>query len=181
MDKSVKNSGIEGYLTARDAAAELGISYKSVQRHVKNGVLKAKKVGGVYFIPQAEIEHFKPRLSGRPRGSVPQWRFSPEGNRQVATSVEADLRAGVTEAAFEEALEAVKRNEEHLFVGTIARYVLSDEETPRRVQFLLIWRETVMPPPAEVEQALTALRATLAAVLDWQTARSSTQRVWMHT
>lgn len=181
MDRSDKDSGIEGYLTVKDTATELGVSYKSVQRHVKNGVLKAKKVGGVYFIPHAEIERFKPRLSGRPRGSVPQWRFSSKGNKQIATSMEADLQAGVTEAAFEEALEAVKRSEKHLFAGTIARYVLSDEETPRRVQFLLIWRETVMPPPDEIERALAALRTTLADVLDWQTVRSSTQRVWMHT
>src|SRR6266851_7335160 len=135
MDKKVKNSGIEGYFTIKEAAEELDLNYKSVQRHVKNGVIPATKVGGVYFIPKVEIENFKPRLAGRPRSSVPQWRFSVGGNRQIGTSIEARLREGVDEEAFTRTLEKIKRSEEYLFEGTIARYVLSSEQDPRHVQF----------------------------------------------
>ena len=130
-----KKRSLEDYLTSNEAGEILGMTNKSVQRHIMSGEIHAIKRGGRYFIHREEVEHFKPRASGRPRGSVPQWRFSPEGNRQIATSVEADLRAGVTEDLFEQALEAVKRSEDHLFIGTIARYVLSDQQTPRRVQF----------------------------------------------
>ena len=181
MDNDEKNSGIEGYLSVKDAALELGISYKSVQRHVKNGALKATKMSGVYFIPRAEVERFKPRLSGRPRSSVPQWRFSPEGNLQIGTSVEASLREGVSEEEFVRALEKVKRSELYLFEGTIARYVMSDERDLRRVQFLFVWRETVMPEQAQIEQALAELGKALTSVLAWETASSVTKRIWMHT
>lgn len=181
MDNKVNDSGIDGYLSVKDAAIELGLSYKSVQRHVKNGALKAKKVSGVYFIPQAEVERFKPRLSGRPRSSVPQWRFSPEGNLQIGTSVEASLREGVSEQEFVRVLEKIKRSEAYLFEGTIARYVLSEQEDLRHVQFLFIWRETVMPEPAAIERALAALGNALTSVLAWEEARITTQRIWMHT
>jgi hypothetical protein len=109
------------------------------------------------------------------------WRFSPEGNRQIGTSVEADMREGVSEEEFVRALEQIKHSEGHLFEGTIARYIMSDERDLRRVHFLLIWRETVMPTTDDIERALAALGRELSEVLSWESARSSTQRIWMHT
>ena len=181
MDNRANDSGIEGYLTVKEAALKLGLSYKSVQRHVKNGHLKGTKKGGVYLISQREINNFKPNLAGRPRASVPQWRFSYDGNEQIATSVEGELREGVSEEDFTLALEQIKRGEEYQFAGTIARYILSNERAPHRVQFLLIWRQSVMPPAETIESTLAAMQSTLGPVLDWQTARIDTCRVWMHT
>lgn len=181
MSTDNNNAEIDKFLTVGEAAKLLGMTYKTAHRHVVLGNIKGVKKGGRYLIPRTEIEHFKRRLSGRPRTSTPAWRFSPEGNQQIGTSVEVDLRAGVSEEAFGQALEKVKRSEAHLFEGTIARYVLSDERNVRRVQFLLIWRETVMPSADEIEQALAALGRELSDVLAWENARSSTQRVWMHT
>lgn len=178
MDKRVN---LEDYLTSKEAGDILGITNKSIQRHIISGEMQAIKRGGRYFIHKDEIASFKPRLSGRPRTSVPQWRFSPEGNTLVGTSIEADFKEGITEEDFELALSEVKRNEELVFAGTVARYVLSNERTPRRVQILFIWRQTVMPPADKIEQALAILRATLADVLDWSTASNNNQRVWMHT
>jgi len=38
-----------------------------------------------------------------------------------------------------------------------------------------------MPSSAEIEAELAALGKALSAVLDWDTARVRTRRVWMHT
>lgn len=112
---------------------------------------------------------------------MPPWRVSPEGSEQIATSIEGDLRAGTGEKEFRRALGKVQRDERLLFTGTIARYVLSGEREPRRVQFLLIWRQTAMPPQEKVDETLNILRETLSSVLDWEGARTETLRVWMHT
>lgn len=169
------------HISVHEAAELLDVAYNTALSYVNAGRLKSIRIAGVHVIPRSEIEHFKRGMAGRPRTSVPKWRFSPEGNEQIGTSVEADLLEGITEKAFLQALEKVKSSGEYLFEGTIARYVFSDRETPRRVQFLLIWRATVMPPDDEIERALAALRVPLAHVLAWETARNSTQRIWMHT
>lgn len=181
MSKNIDHSDLDKFVTVQGAAKLLGISDKNVHRHIQNGNIKATMLGGRYVILRDDVLNFRRGMAGRPRTSVPRWRFSPEGNEQIGTSVEADLLEGVTEKDFLRALEQIKKSGAHLFEGTIARYVLSDRETPRRVEFLLIWRETVMPPQAEIEQALAALRVPLAGVLAWETARHRTKRIWMHT
>jgi excisionase family DNA binding protein len=181
MSKRVDLSDLDKFVTVQEAAKLLGISETNVHRHIQNDHIKATMLGGRYIILREDVLNFKRGLSGRPRTSVPKWRFSLEGNAQIGTSVEADLLEGVTRQDFVQALEQVKSSGNYLFEGTIARYVMSDKETPRRVQFLLIWRETVMPSEEEIEQELAALRATLTHVLAWETARSSTQLIWMHT
>lgn len=181
MDMHTDNSEIDKFLTVQEAAQLLGMTYKTTHRHVVNGDLKGTKKGGRYLISRTEVEHFKRGMAGRPRTSTPKWRFSPEGNLQIGTSIEARLREGVSEQAFTRALEKIKLSDNYLFEGTIARYVLSNEQDLSRVQFLLIWRETVMPPPEMIEQALAALGKALSSVLIWESASSSTQRIWMHT
>jgi excisionase family DNA binding protein len=180
-DEFVSIPNMEGHYTIREVAKQLGISYSTANNYVATGRLKAKRAGNNYMIPREEIENFEKRTSGRPRTSTPKWRFSPEGNLQIGTSVEASLREGVSEQAFMRALAKVKASGNHLFEGTIARYVLSNQQDLGRVQFLLIWRETVMPSPDAIEQALAALGKALANVLVWESASSSTQRIWMHT
>ena len=69
----------------------------------------------------------------------------------------------------------------HLFPGTIARYVLSDSRQPRRVRFLFMWRQTVMPDSEQIEEKLADLRQTLTDVLDWDGVSYQTSRVWMHS
>jgi hypothetical protein len=181
MDEYPNIPQVKGYISIPDAAKKLGITYQAVHRYILAGRLKAQRIADVTVIADEDLAQFKRGKPGRPRTSVPPWRFSPEGNEQIGTSIEGDLRAGVHEDDFARALAQVKASEDYLFAGTIARYVLSDEETPRRVQFLLIWRQTVMPERAEIEQALVNLQTLLAPVLDWGSARVHTQRVWMHT
>ena len=180
-DDFIDIPNIEGHYTIREVAKRLGISYSTANNYIATGRLKAKRAGNNYMVPREELDKFERRVAGRPRTSTPKWRVSPEGNLQIGTSIEARLREGVSESDFARALEEVKLSGQHLFEGTIARYVLSNEHDPSRVQFLLIWRETVMPSPEAIEQALADLGKVLADVLIWETASSTTQRIWMHT
>jgi excisionase family DNA binding protein len=181
MEENINIPDIEGYLTVSQAAKELGLTYKTTHRHVTRGRIKAVKAADVYMIPQEAIASFKRGLSGRPRTSVPQWHFSPDTNELIGTTIEANLREGIEAADLKRALATIKQGEKYLFKGTIARYIMSDRQTPRRVQFLLIWRQTVMPDDAEIEAMLKDLRAALAGVLDWETAHYGTSQIWMHT
>jgi excisionase family DNA binding protein len=181
MDKNANEADLGKILTISEAARLLGMSYKTAHHHVINGDLKGMKKGGRYLIPRTEIENFKRSLGGQPRKNVPPWRFAPEGHKLVVTSVEIELREKITKEALIRALEPVKRDESYRFPGTIARYVLGEGENLRRVEILLIWRESSMPSSAEIKAELAALGKVLSAVLDWDTARVRTRRVWMHT
>lgn len=181
MDNSVDESNLDKFLTIGEASKLLGMTYKTTHRYVAKGDLKGTKKGGRYLIPRKEVEKFRRKLGGLERKSIPPWRFSPEGHALINTSIEAKLRAGVTENEFIRALERVKRSEEYSFPGTIARYVLGEEEEPRAVEILLIWRQSSMPAPDEIEAALAVLGKALAPVLDWENKHTRTRRVWMHT
>lgn len=178
MDKRLS---LEDYLTSKEAGEKLGMTNKSIQRHIKNGEITAIKRGGRYFIHREDVENFRPRVAGRPRASVPQWRFSPPDNRLIATSIEANLKEGIGEADFIRALDRIKQSEKHLFQGTIARYIFSNKRTPNHVQFFFVWRQSAMPSPSEVEAMLENLRIALSSVLDWNGAEYNTNQMWMHT
>ena len=78
-------------------------------------------------------------------------------------------------------LEEVKRGEQHIFPGTIGRYIVRSETIPGQIEIALIWRNTIMPGEVEREQALEAFRQTLADVLDWNTAQYNDGQILMHT
>jgi excisionase family DNA binding protein len=183
MDKNANEADLDKILTISEAAKLLGMSYKTAHHHVVNGDLKGMKKGGRYLIPRTEIENFKRSLGGQPRKNVPPWRFAPEGHKLIVTNVEVRLREKITKEDLIRALEPIKRDESYRFPGTIARYVLGQAEAEdlRRLEILLIWRESSMPSSAEIEAELAALGKALSAVLDWDTARVRTRRVWMHT
>jgi hypothetical protein len=63
----------------------------------------------------------------------------------------------------------------------VARYIYSDEQDVRMVHFHFIWRATAMPTEGEIASMLQDLRTALLGVLDWETARYTTCRMWMHT
>ena len=171
---------LKDQITLNEALEILGVTYNTALGYVRSGKLHSVKKAGIYLLSRKEVEKFKPPIAGRPRKSVPAWRISPKDNEQVATSVEGQLREGVDEKEFIRALRKVQRDERLRFMGTIARYVLSAEREPRRVQFLFIWREGVMDAKKSAE-TLKALQNLLAPVLDWEHARTESLRVWMHT
>ena len=54
-------------LTPKDVAEILGVSKQRVHQMLRSGRLKAKKLGGKYFISAKDVEPLKERKVGRPR------------------------------------------------------------------------------------------------------------------
>lgn len=181
MDEKVDLPQAKNYLSVSEAAEVLGLAPSTLYQYIREGNIHAERIGSTIVLLREEVASYKRGMAGRPRTSVPRWRFSPEENQLIVTSIEGDLREGVTEADFLRALEQIKRGDMHLFPGTIARYVLSDARQPRRVGFLLMWRQTVMPDSEQIEARLAELRQTLAEVVDWVGTGYEISRVWMHS
>jgi excisionase family DNA binding protein len=179
-DKHIEIPELEGQLTLHEAAELLGITYSTAQRHVQSGNLQATRKGHMYFVTHEAVANFKPKIAGRPRASVPKWHFPAQKNELIVTTIEAKLGVGITMADCQRALARIKPGDDYAFPGTIARYIWFDRSAPERVQFFFVWRETVMPEEAEIEEMLTALRTTLGGTLDWATARYGTGQVLMH-
>lgn len=78
-------------------------------------------------------------------------------------------------------LEEIRSGGQHIFPGTVVRYVVRSQSIPRQVDIMLVWRSTVMPGETERERALEGFRQALADVLDWETAEYNNGEVLMHT
>jgi hypothetical protein len=78
-------------------------------------------------------------------------------------------------------LEEIKQEDQYLFPGTVARFIVRSETFPGQVEISLIWRSTAMPDEAAREKALADFQQVLADVLDWDTAQYNEGQVLMHT
>jgi excisionase family DNA binding protein len=54
---------MDGWLTTRDAAAELGYSEEYVRRLARNDRIDASKFGNIWLIKTSEVEEIKERLA----------------------------------------------------------------------------------------------------------------------
>ena len=131
-------------------------------------------------IPLDEVNKFKRRTSGRPRKSLPPWRISSGENAQFMLSISVWVKPGQQDALSRK-LEEMRQQGQHLFPGTIARFIVESETIPGQIEIALVWRGTVMPEEMERKQALEEFKLTLADVLDWSTAQYNNGRVLMHT
>lgn len=95
------------------------------------------------------------------------------------TRIPARIRPGLAER-FDQKLEEMRMHGKHLVPGTVARYFVRDLGDPDDVDIVLVWRSTVMPPEKERQAALSALRAELADVLNWDDVQREGE-VMMHT
>lgn len=59
-------SSIPGYLTATEAAEEIGVDHSQVCRYCQDGSLKAIKVGNQWLIKREDARRFKRRPVGNP-------------------------------------------------------------------------------------------------------------------
>ena len=167
------------YVSIKEAAKILGVSDKRVYSYVENGRLPAVRAAHVIMIPLEEVKKFKPKIAGRPRKNTPLWRTSPTDNVQFTTSIYVQTYTDRQEQ-LQHRLQAIKQAQEHIFPGTIARYIIGDTTRPGTVEILLIWRSTALPSTAAREQALEAFRQALADVLDWNTAQYREGEILLH-
>ena len=170
----------EEYVSVKEAAKMLGLAYSTVHEYVTEGRIPSMRAFDVILIPREAVLNFKPNIAGRPRTTLPKWRISPEDNTLLMTTIRVPVRAGQHSALLSR-FESIRQSGEHLFPGTIARYIIGSETNPHHIEILLIWRKTVMPTEAEREQVLEAFRQTLEDVLDWSSAEYRNDVVFMHT
>ncbi len=158
----------------------LGISERRIRLYIEMKRLPAVRAADVLMIPAEDVKNFKRKIVGRPRKSTLAWRTSSVENTQFMTSISVQVKDQQA-TQLTQNLEEIKRSGEHIFPGTVARYVVKSESVPEQVEIVLIWRSTVMPDQVEREQALEAFRQTLRDVLDWNTAQYHNGEILMHT
>lgn len=158
----------------------LGISERRIRLYIEMKRLPAVRAADVLMIPVENVKNFKRKIVGRPRKNTLAWRISSAENTQFITSISVQMQIH-QEKQLMLWLEEIRRNGQHVFPGTVARYVVRSKTVPRQVEIVLVWRSTIMPNEMEREQELEALRLQLADVLDWSTAQYNDGEVLMHT
>ncbi len=171
---------LPGYVSTKEAAKILGISERRVRLYIEMKRLRAVRAADVLLLPLDDVKNFKRKIVGRPRKNTLAWRISSTENTQFMTFISVQMRPQ-REKQLMQRLEEVKRGGQHVFPGTVARYVVRSEAIPRQIELVLIWRSTVMPNEVEREQALEGFRQALADVLDWDTAQYNDGQILMHT
>ena len=180
MNENVESSNLPGYVSVKEAAKILGLSSRTVYDYVEEGRLPSTRFADVIAIPVEELKQFKREPSGRPRKNTPLWRISSGDNEQFMTFVLVQVRTGKHEALIRR-MELMRRKKQHLFQGTVMRYIAESETPAEQLILLLVWRGTVLPDVALREEALAEFRQTLDDVVDWTTAQYNDGKVLMHT
>src|SRR6266480_78309 len=171
---------IPEYVSIKEAAKMLGVSDKRVYAYIEDGRLPGVRAAHVIMIPIEEVKKFKPKISGRPRKNTPAWRTSPEDNKLLTTSIFVSVPADQRER-LQRRLEELRQEGEHVFPGTIARYIIWSKTHPGTLEILLIWRSTTMSEESERAEALDQFQRALADVLDWKGARYDQGQILLHT
>jgi excisionase family DNA binding protein len=180
MRESLDLPNLPEYVSIKDAAKLLGVSDKRVYAYIEDGRLQAVRAAHVIMIPLEEVNRFKPKIAGRPRKNTPTWRTSPDDNMLLTLSIFVNIWADQQDR-FKQALDAIKPSGEHIFPGTVARYIMHSRTHPGRVEILLVWRSTAMPDEKARSQALNAFQHALADLLDWSSAHYDDGEVLLHT
>lgn len=158
----------------------LGLSARTVYDYIEEGRLPSARIADVLAIPIEEIQKFKREPSGRPRKNTPLWHISSGENTQFMSLISVQLRAGQRDV-LQQKLEGFRRKKQHLFPGTVMRYIAASGDSLERVFLLLVWRGTVLPDEEKRDEALEAFRRSLDDVVDWSTAQYEFGQVLMHT
>src|SRR5258708_38962315 len=182
MENDVHIPELPGYITVKEATKILGVSDTRVYFYIEKGRLHAVWAGNNLMIPLEEITKLRATIQppGRPRRNTPLWRISSGENTQFITQITLFMQPQ-KQALFEQKLEEIRESKRHLFPGTVARYVVSDDAKHEQVHMILVWRGTVMPDEATRQQELDMLKQELADVLDWSNAQYKHGKVFMHT
>ena len=177
MNEEFALPDISGYISAKEAAKILGISVKSVYRFVDEKRIPALRAGRSVLLPLEAVQQFKPNPIGRTRTQPPPWREYRAGSKLYITSIEASIREGQQTKLLKK-LRNFEQEEQHMFPGTIARYVSQHNDTLR---VLLIWKDTEMPDESTRRQAIEAFKNDVHGMLNWDSARIEMSEVVIHT
>jgi excisionase family DNA binding protein len=171
---------IPGYVSIKQAAHMLGITDKRVYRYIEIGRLPAYKASGVFLLSEEDVKQFKLNPPGRIRTSPPRWRSYSSRSKVLTTEIQVPVRQGKQEELLQK-LAAIQDANRHTFPGTIARYLMKGDEALTCVHIVLLWKDTDMPDETTRQHDLEALQDELADVLDWETARATTNETLLYT
>jgi excisionase family DNA binding protein len=171
---------IPGYVSIKQAAHMLGITDKRVYRYIEIGRLPAYKASGVFLLSEEDVKQFKLNPPGRLRTNPPPWRLYSSRSKVLTTEIQVTVRLGKQEALLQQ-LAAIQEANRHTFPGTIARYLIRGDEALTCVHLMLLWKDTDMPDEITRQHDLQALQDELADVLDWETARTTTNETLLYT
>ncbi|MEO7020711.1 MAG: helix-turn-helix domain-containing protein, partial [Ktedonobacteraceae bacterium] len=166
---------IPGRVQIKEAATILGVSSDSVHRYIKQGRLHAEKIDGRYMIPEQEVTHFQSNPRGRLRTEPANWRAYRAGAKVRAMHIEIQVQPN-QQAALQVKLQTALDAQEHLFPGTMQRYIFVHSDNPDAITIQLIWKDTELPDETTLQRDLETFRAEFADLLDWQTARYTTMQ-----
>jgi excisionase family DNA binding protein len=179
-DPDRSNAGERDFLSTAEAADKLGVSYYTVYEYIREKRLVAEMVGGVYLIPKKAVAEFKAKPTGRTRANPPPWRVYRAGAQvrglDIRVQVRPDQRARLLER-----FKNIQEAQQHLFRGTMQRYVFEDEDNPAQVIISLVWKDTELPDERILQEALVTFQNELADLLDWSTAQYTRKRAIIHT
>lgn len=132
---------LPGYVSIKEAADILGVSDKRVYEYVSEGRLPSVWAADVIMLPLDAVQQFKRQSSGRPRKNVPAWRISSGENAQFIISIFVRIKANQHEALAKK-LEDIRRDNQHLFPGTVTRLIVESESIPNQIEISLIWKSS---------------------------------------
>jgi len=180
MTKDDDFPAIVGYVPIKEAAKLLGISNPRMYGYVREKRIPARKAGRTLMIPLDELEHFKLNPPGRVRTKAADWRVYNSRSKLLGIDIHVQVLPG-QQGRLIEKLKAIYRKQQHTFPGTIQRYIFKDDIAPSEISIWLIWKDTEMLDNATRDQELTAFRAELADVLNWETAQIRTKEGIIYT
>jgi excisionase family DNA binding protein len=179
-DGDNSSSSERDFLSTAEAADKLGVSYYTVYEYIREKRLVAEMVGGVYLIPKKAVAEFKAKPTGRTRANPPPWRVYRAGAQVRGLDIRVRARAGQRERLIER-FKNMQEAQQHLFRGTMQRYIFEDEADPMQVIISLIWKDTELPDERTLQEDLVIFQNELTDLLDWSTAHYTKKRAIIHT
>jgi excisionase family DNA binding protein len=170
---------VPGYISIKQAAQLLGITDKRVYRYIDIGRLPAYRSGGVFLLAEEDVKNFKLNPPGRARTGPPVWRVHNARSRVLATDIYVQVRS--QQGSLVEKLKAIQRADQHIFPGTVARYVVKGNPELTTVHFFFVWKDIEIPVDIMSKNDFVAFQEELTDVLDWATAQYSTNEMIIHT
>lgn len=162
-----------------EAAALLGVTERSVYSYVEDGSLIGFRIENRTLLRREDVLTYRRKPAGRARTRTPPWRQAPTNNQLSLTTITVRVYPEQRER-LERKLLDIRDRCKHCFPGTAARYIVCDRQHPSEIQILLFWRNIVMPPEKEWQEALAAFCSDLAEVCAWETAELKDECVLLH-
>src|SRR5579862_4882715 len=158
----------EKKISMRKLAKGAGIAYNTLRLIYRNPFREISmhtldSIAKVLGVPPGELLEGVPDDGSLPLS--PSWRIPPNSNDVCLTLVVVKMFPDKVDL-LNKKLTEIKQSGNHMFPGTIARYISESETFPGRVEIELVWRSADVPDEETRKQELAVFQQTLADVLN---------------